>query len=127
MSTEVAELLETTADLLEKHGHTRREMFTPQGAMCVEGGFLAAAYLLENGEELDTNLVLQAGLPKLSDSILSRVRKARRVVASVLVLDEDDDVVFVDDRSLVSWNDDSAKDSQEVLDKLRLAAKKALT
>lgn len=127
MSTEIAEFLETAADLLEKHGHTTGVMFTPEGAMCVEGSFLATAYLLEMGEEFDPELALHRGLMthQLSASILNRARTARRAVFSVL--GEDDDVVFIDDKSLVDWNDHRVKDEQEVLDTLRLAAKKALT
>lgn len=127
MSTEISELLETAADLIEKHGHVQGILFAEDGEMCLEGGLYAASYLLENGKELHPDFI--GSLPALTASTQRRLDQARGVLVSVLEVDHPSWEPVIRSsywrRALVRWNDYSARDSQEVLDKLRLAAKKA--
>lgn len=114
-----ATILETAADLIEKHGHIRHAMFNRSGAMCVQGGLEAAVYLLVTGEEPNTQDAGTWLLEQRMDSSRRRLGTGAAVVLSSVI------PKCGRGHSLAGWNDYRAKDAQEVLDSLRLAAKKA--
>jgi len=106
---EIAEACEKTAEVLQGHW-MRGEWYEPSGSYCIEGAL--AAVLGFNPQDLKDDGNQREFL--FSCPVYQEVK------------DTIDHIPGMDCRSMTGWNDEEAKNEQEVLDVLHRTAKRVL-
>jgi hypothetical protein len=99
----VSELLLKGADLIEKHGHTKNNLYDDNGAMCFMGALWKAMDAWDIGLRIQaaTSVKRVLGLPNPTRSM----------------------GLSPDISAVVDWNNAPERTAQEVIDAMRLAAR----
>lgn len=117
---EAADLLDRTADEIERRGHAKHLLEDEDGAVCLMGGLNVAEF----GEAVDHDFVRK---PDRQERVGDARRGAHRALFHYLGLRENAASVFsVEQRrtsALVNWNNDPEREPFEVVDACRHTAK----
>lgn len=108
MSDELADIIDAAADHIERNGWRRHSMYGDDGTVCALGGFQAAFRIGYQTPWYRWPEKVKQAVKILSDHLPSPADYSRRVQYA---------------RIVTRWNDQQAKNKQEVLDKMREVSK----